>query len=105
MDYLGVNKMEERLNLINLYDIYGELLTDKQQTYFEEYYFNNLSLSEMSELYDVSRSAVSKSLKEIEAKLNNYEDKLKIMDKLNKVNKLIKDEKVKDKIDDIFKGE
>ena len=97
--------MEERLNLINLYDIYGELLTDKQQTYFEEYYFNNLSLSEMSELYDVSRSAVSKSLKEIEAKLNNYEDKLKIMDKLNKVNKLIKDEKVKDKIDDIFKGE
>lgn len=105
MDYLGVNKMEERLNLINLYDIYGELLTDKQQTYFEEYYFNNLSLSEMSDLYEVSRSAVSKSLKEIEAKLNNYEDKLKIMDKLNKVNKLIKDEKIKDKIDDIFKGE
>ena len=97
--------MEERLNLINLYDIYGELLTDKQQTYFEEYYFNNLSLSEMSDLYEVSRSAVSKSLKEIEAKLNNYEDKLKIMDKLNKVNKLIKDEKIKDKIDDIFKGE
>ena len=105
MDYLGVNKMEERLNLINLYDIYGELLTDKQQTYFEEYYFNNLSLSEMSDLYEVSRSAVGKSLKEIEAKLNNYEDKLKIMDKLNKVNRLIKDEKIKDKIDDIFKGE
>ena len=34
MDYLGVNKMEERLNLINLYDIYGELLTDKQQDYY-----------------------------------------------------------------------
>ncbi len=103
MDYLGVNKMEERLNLINLYDIYGELLTDKQQTYFEEYYFNNLSLSEMSDLYGVSRSAVGKSLKEIESKLNNYEDKINIYKKLNKANKLIKDEELKNKIEDIFK--
>ncbi|MBR1377099.1 MAG: DNA-binding protein [Bacilli bacterium] len=95
--------MKERLYLINLYDLYGNLLTSKQQTYFEEYYFNNLSLSEMSELYDVSRSAVSKALKEIETKLNNYEDKLKIYNKLNKVNKLIKDDKLKNKIDDIFK--
>ena len=95
--------MKERLYLITLYDLYGNLLTDKQQTYFEEYYFNNLSLSEMSELYEVSRSAVGKSLKEIEAKLNNYEDKLKIYTKLNKVNKLIKDDSLKTKIEDIFK--
>ena len=95
--------MKERLYLITLYDLYGNLLTDKQQTYFEEYYFNNLSLSEMSELYEVSRSAVGKSLKEIESKLNNYEDKLKIYNKLNKVNKLIKDEDLKNKIEDIFK--
>ena len=95
--------MKERLYLITLYDLYGQLLTDKQQAYFEEYYFNNLSLSEMSELYDVSRSAISKSLKEIENKLNNFEDKLKIYNKLNKVNKLIKDDKLKDKIEDIFK--
>ena len=95
--------MKERLYLITLYDLYGQLLTDKQQAYFEEYYFNNLSLSEMSELYDVSRSAISKSLKEIENKLNNFEDKLKIYNKLNKVNKLIKDDKLKDEILDIFK--
>ena len=95
--------MKERLYLITLYDLYGELFTDKQKAYFEEYYFNNLSLSEMSELYDVSRSAISKSLKEIENKLNNFEDKLKIYNKLNKVNKLIKDDKLKDKIEDIFK--
>ena len=103
MDYLKVNNMKERLYLINLYDLYGNLLTDKQQTYFEEYYFNNLSLSEMSDLYNVSRSAVSKSLKEIESKLTNYEEKLNIFNKLNKVNKLIKDEELKSKIEDIFK--
>ena len=95
--------MKERLYLINLYDLYGNLLTDKQQTYFEEYYFNNLSLAEMSELYDVSRSAVSKALNDIESKLNNYEEKLNIYNKLNKVNKLIKDDELKNKIDDIFK--
>ena len=95
--------MKERLYLISLYDLYGNLLTDKQQTYFEEYYFNNLSLSEMSEIYEVSRSAVGKSLKEIETKLNNYEDKIHIYNKLNKVNKLIKDEELKNKIEDIFK--
>ena len=95
--------MKERLYLITLYDLYGSLLTDKQQTYFEEYYFNNLSLSEMSDLYGVSRSAVGKSLKEIESKLNNYEDKINIYKKLNKVNKLIKDEELKTKIEDIFK--
>ena len=95
--------MKERLYLITLYDLYGNLLTDKQQTYFEEYYFNNLSLSEMSEIYEVSRSAIGKSLKEIESKLNNYEDKLKIYNKLNKVNKLIKEDSLKTKIEDIFK--
>ena len=103
MDYLKVNNMKERLYLINLYDLYGNLLTDKQQTYFEEYYFNNLSLSEMSDLYNVSRSAIGKSLKEIETKLNNYEDKINIYSKLNKVNKLIKDEDLRNKIEDIFK--
>ena len=95
--------MKERLYLINLYDLYGNLLTDKQQTYFEEYYFNNLSLSEMSDLYNVSRSAIGKSLKEIETKLNNYEDKINIYSKLNKVNKLIKDKDLRNKIEDIFK--
>ena len=34
--------MKELIYLHDLFDLYGELLTDKQQTYFKEYYFNNL---------------------------------------------------------------
>ena len=34
------------LELTIVYDYYGELLTEKQQLYFEDYYFNNLSLQE-----------------------------------------------------------
>ena len=87
--------------LIKLYDLYGNMLTDKQQTYFEEYYFNNLSLSEIADLYNVSRNAISKSLKEVTVKLNYYEDKLKIYKKINKVSNLV-DNDLKDKINDIF---
>ena len=34
--------IEQREELIELYDIYYSLLTDKQKEYFEEYYFDDL---------------------------------------------------------------
>ena len=54
--------MEERNYLIILYDYYGELLTDKQRMYFEDYYFNNLSLGEISENDGYSRNAIHKNI-------------------------------------------
>ena len=93
--------MKERMYYIKLYDLYGNLFTERQQSYFEEYYFNNLSLSEIADIYNVSRSAISKALKDIEAKLNEYEELLKIYNKLNKINKLV-DKDLKEKINDIF---
>ena len=73
--------MEKRDYLIILYDLYGELLNDKQKKYFEEYYFNNLSLGEISENLNISRNAVHKSLQSIEEKLQFYEEKLKLYKK------------------------
>ena len=77
--------MKERLYIISLYDIYGELLTDKQRECFEEYYFNNLSLSEISENSNVSRNAIHKQIKDSEEKLINYETKLNIYTKNKKI--------------------
>ena len=54
--------MEEFIYYNELYDIYKPLLTIKQQQYFEEYYYNNLSLSEISENYDISRNAISNQI-------------------------------------------
>ncbi|MBR1718063.1 MAG: HTH domain-containing protein, partial [Bacilli bacterium] len=65
--------MDNRLYLIDLYDLYGELLTDKQQSYFEDYYFDNLTLQEIAENSDVSRNAIHKQIKEAEDKLNHFE--------------------------------
>ena len=61
--------MNERIYLIDLYDIYGELLDDKKKEYFESYYFDNLSLGEISENLNVSRQGVYDTLKRAERKL------------------------------------
>lgn len=85
--------MEEVIYLNNLYDYYKDLLTDKQRLYFEDYYQNNLSLSEMALNYDVSRNAIHKQLKDTVKLLNSYEDKLKMFFKMNEIVRLIKSEK------------
>lgn len=97
--------MDHRLYMINLYDYYGELLTRKQQAYFEEYYFNNLTLLEISENYQVSRNAIHKQIKEVEEKLNHYEQHLKNYEKSKRIKELvnqISDEKIKKEILDLL---
>lgn len=96
--------MEEQLYLTNLYDYYKELLTEKQQLYFEEYYFNNLSLSEISEIYKVSRNAIHKQLKEITNKLLEYENKLKLYKKAIEIKKILTnaDNEIKTKIENLI---
>lgn len=90
--------------IIILYDIYGSLLTLKQRTYFEEYYFKNLTLSEISNKYNISRNAIHKQIKISEEKLIELENILKINKKdklLKEIIDNIKDESVKDKLNKI----
>ncbi len=81
--------MKELVYYTMLYDIYGDLLTEKQQIYFEEYYFKNLSLSELAEKYNISRNAIHKQIKETINKLENYELKLNIAKKNKMLEELI----------------
>lgn len=97
--------MEKLIYLNSLYDLYGVLLTKKQQLYFEEYYFNNLSFGEISEKYDISRTACFRQLKIIEEKLLEYEEKLNLFDKLKKLNVIIgniEDDKLKEELENLF---
>ena len=97
--------MEKLIYLNNLYDLYGCLLTEKQKLYFREYYFNNLSYGEISEKYKISRNACFKQLKIIEEKLNEYEEKLKLLYKKNKINDIItkvEDSKIKKELEELF---
>ncbi len=97
--------MVDRNNLIILYDYYGELLNDDNRKYFEEYYFDNLSLGEIAENSGISRNAVHKHIKSTESKLLFYEEKLKLLEKEKKLKIIIsklKDEKLKVEIEKIF---
>lgn len=84
--------MEDFIYYNNLYDYYKELLTDKQKEYFEDYYQNNLTLSEMADNYQVSRNAIHKQLKETVKLLEGYESKLNLYDKMNKIVNLVKND-------------
>lgn len=82
--------MNNREELINIYLIYKDLLTKKQQDYFKYYYFEDLSLSEISENMLVSKAFVGKTLKQIENKLNDLENTLKINTLYNKIKEISK---------------
>lgn len=81
--------MDELVYYNELFDYYGELLTEKQKEYFKFYYFDNLSLSEIAEENNVSRNAVSKTLKEVKEKLDYYENILNLYIKKNKIKEII----------------
>lgn len=70
--------MLERDKIIGLYEIYKNLLTDKQRDYFENYYYEDLSLSEIAENFEVSKTIVSKTLKQVESKLTELEETLRL---------------------------
>ena len=97
--------MEDIIYFNELYDLYGELLTDKQRSYFEDYYFNNLSFSEMAENYEVSRNAIFKQIHIVTDKLNEYEQTLKLYEKkklIMEISNSVSDENIKKQLDELF---
>lgn len=97
--------MEEIVYYTVIYDIYGDLLTEKQKKYFEDYYFKNLSLSELANKYNISRNAIHKALKETIKKLETYEKNLKLAKKnemLEEIINKISDKELKHKLQEVI---
>jgi len=81
--------MEKNVKVSILLQIYGKLLTEKQLQILEDYYNNDLSLSEIAENNDITRQAVLDIIKKGENKLFEYEEKLSFMEKMLKTEKQI----------------
>ena len=73
--------MEKDLGLIELFELYKDLLTERQRELFSCYYLYDLSLSEISEPEGKTRQNVYESLKKVKEKLNGYEKVLKLAKK------------------------
>ena len=67
----------DRVEIINLFDVYETLLTDREKEIFKYYYYEDLSLSEISENLNITRTGVFNTLKKVEEKLLQYENNLK----------------------------
>ena len=73
--------MDKKVEISMLWEIYGSLLTDKQNEYIDYYYNQDLSLSEIAENDGITRQAVRDIIKKGERKLFEYEEKLLFMKK------------------------
>ena len=71
--------MDKNVKISILSELYGKLLTEKQEQFINDYYNNDLSLSEIAENNNITRQAVRDILKKGEKKLFEYEEKLMFM--------------------------
>lgn len=64
-----------------LFDFYGALLNDHQRQIYEEYAYDNLSLSEIAADHNISRQAAHDLIKRCDKMLSEYENKLHLVEK------------------------
>ena len=81
--------MEKNVKISILCDLYGKLLTKKQFDFLNDYYNNDLSLSEIAENNQITRQAVRDIIKKGEKKLFEYEEKLLFMKRMSNQEKTI----------------
>lgn len=79
----------DRIYINKLFDYYQKLLTKKEQDIFRDYYQDDLSLQEIADNLNISKSAVGKTIKIVEQKLENYENILELNKKNQDINKLL----------------
>lgn len=91
--------IEKMIEIGLMFEQYKELLTDKQREIVSLYYEEDYSLGEISENLNVSRQGIYDTLKRSEKILRDYEDKLKLVSKLQEQEEFVK--LVENKIVDI----
>ena len=68
--------MAKNYEMAFLLDFYGEMLTEKQRSFLEYYYNDDLSLSEIAENEGITRQGVRDAIKRAESQLLEMEAKL-----------------------------
>lgn len=78
---MSLDSLDKLLRMNRLFAFYQKLLTDKQQMMLALYYEEDYSLSEIAEHYNISRQAVHDNLKRAEKLLEQYEEKLHLLER------------------------
>lgn len=81
--------MEKIVMQALLYDFYGELLNDHQKAVYEDYVYNDIGISEIAKERGISRQGVHDLIKRCNKILQDYEDKLHLVEKFQKTKELV----------------
>lgn len=96
---------KDRLFYIELFDIYSSLLTKHQVDILNDYLYNDFSMAEISINRKVSKSAISDLINRSLKQLKEYDCKLKLINKYNKIRKEVcKDRASKNVFEKIIRG-
>ena len=77
--------MAKNHDIVPLIDLYGPILTPKQQDFLEYYYNDDLSLSEIAENEGITRQGVCDAIKRAERELLDTEEKLGLVARLSQL--------------------
>lgn len=75
----------EPLDVAYLYDFYADILTEKQRDYFDLYYNQDLSLSEIAEGEGITRQGVRDVIARAENMLRHMEQRLGLVARYGRV--------------------
>ena len=84
-------RLERRVYVNVLYDLYGPLLTERQKRVYEMRYFSDLSLSEIAESLEVTRQAVHILVNRTAERLLMFENELGIAARLESLESRIEE--------------
>ena len=81
--------MEKIVEKSLLYDFYGELLTDHQKEVYGEHIQEDLSVTELSRIFGVSRQGAYDMIRRCDRLLQGYEDKLHLVAHFLQIKKMV----------------
>ncbi len=82
---------QEAFTMSLLLDYYGGLLTEKQKTYFDLYYNQDLSLGEIAEQEGISRQGVHDTISRTETSLLQMEEAIGCVARAKSLRKAVED--------------
>ncbi|MBR6258618.1 MAG: DNA-binding protein [Oscillospiraceae bacterium] len=84
--------MEDKTLMLTLmFDFFGELLPQKQREYFDLYYNEDMSLSEIAENAGISRQGVRDMIVRAEKALTEYEEKTGVVSRALETRRRVKE--------------
>lgn len=89
-----MDKIKKTVRYNALLHIYGPLLSKTQFEFADDYFSYDLSLSEIAEAHEITRSAVEDAINKALKKLDGFEKELKVLEKNDIILSII--EKAKD---------